>query len=382
MGSTEWLSIPISQLELGLPLRYDIFSDAGDHLAAAGDEFGQSLKASWIQLGIDSVFGKVTHPIEDEELLQPYDQSAIKYLLENLEMAADIIMEVASKRNEKPTVTNMEFEELSNQMLQCIQVDAAVALQTVASSIRAAQDENDRALAERSSRLSLLSMAIAFEMGLVPSECFIIGIAAMLHDISLMGMSDMVVGEDGQELYRQHPIMSNNIADSIIGINPKVGMTIAQVHESPAGDGFPRGLRANRIMETARVINLADTFLTLTSSKQPLVLPTGRNFHPADAMGYLMFHAAQGQFEISAVKALIRAASLYPVGSRVQLSDQSIATVYRSSRTTPTKPIVRLESSQSLVDLRHFEHSILGPERVDQGYRVLPKSQLGEVFWG
>ncbi len=84
---------------------------------------------------------------------------------------------------------------------------------------------------------------------------------------------------------------------------------------------------------------------------------------------------------MDAVRALIRAGSLYPVGSSVKLSDDSTAVVLRSSRDAPSKPIVRLES-QELLDLRNSHLSILGPERDSLNYSLLRKSQLGEIMWG
>lgn len=381
MGSIQWLAVPISQLEIGLPLRYDIYNQAGDHLANAGDEFAQSQKASWIQLGFGDVYAKVCTPLNEDALLQPYDQAALQALRENVELISSVVLELGSSRTGKLSVTSMEFDELSSDVLRNVQADSAAALLVLAHSILNSHAAEDKLLADRCSQLAILSMAIAYELGLVPSECGIVGTAAMLHDVSLMGNSQDADGENADEYYRQHPIQSSNIVDSLLGINPKVAMAVSQVHEMPLGDGFPRGLRANRISQAARIICLADIYLTLTSSRQPSIMPVGRGFHPADAIGYIMYHTALGQFAIETVKALIRVSSLYPIGSRVQLSDDSTATVFRSSGNVPSKPIVRLDSSQDLIDLRQSSLTILGPDRSLGNYNPLYKSDIAEVMW-
>ncbi len=381
MGLTEWLPIPLSQLELGLPLRYDIYTESGDHLADAGEEFTQSVKASWIQLGISTVCAKVEKDLDESALFRPYDAGVIQRIEENLDMAAEILVEMSASLNGKQAFTSMEFNELTTRMVSDIQTDNAAALVTLADAIGKPQSTSNRILADRSSQLALLCMIVAQEMGLVPAECHIVGTAAMLHDISLMGFEVSEDPDEVQEQYQQHPLMSANIVDTIVGLNPKVGMVVSQVHESPRGDGFPRGLHANRIMPLARIINLTDTFLTLTTKQQPFPMPEARNYHPADALGYIMYHTAHGQFEMDAVRSLIRAGSLYPIGSSVKLSDDSTAVVFRSTRVAPSKPIVRLES-QELLDLRNSHLSILGPARDSRNFSLLRKSQLGEIMWG
>jgi HD-GYP domain-containing protein (c-di-GMP phosphodiesterase class II) len=213
-------------------------------------------------------------------------------------------------------------------------------------------------------------------------ECYIASTAALLHDISLMGFNFDAELEDQQEVYRQHPLHSASIVDAIVGINPKVAMAVAQVHEEVGPNGFPRGLSPSRIMPIAKIINLADTYITLTSRAQPAMFPPAKRFHPADAIGYIMYHAALGRFEVNTVRALVRASSLYPIGSTVELMDESTAVVFRSTRIAPSKPIVQLDSSKSLLDLRSSNINIRGPWRADTQFNLLRKSQLSEVFWG
>ncbi len=382
MGSTQWLPIQVSQLELGLPLRYSIYSENGEQLASAGVEFSQSLKLYWENLGITKVCVQLGDSTDNEELLQPYDPVLLKRLEENLELSAELVFEMAARMNDKRVFTSMEFKEVTAQLLEDIRKDSAAALLTLFKSNQNKKSEHDDQLADRSAQLSLLSLIIAHEVGLPEPDCYITSIASLLHDISLMGFNFDLSLDEQQEMYRLHPLRSASIVDSVVGFSPKVAMAVAQVHENSGVDGFPRGLNPSRIMPIAKIINLADTYITLTASTQPPMLPPARRFHPSDAIGYVMYHAALGRFEVNTVRALIRATSLYPIGSTVELADESTAVVFRSTRIAPSKPIVRLDSTQGLLDLRYSNLSIRGPWRADTQYEVLRKSQLNQVFWG
>lgn len=376
MGKISWHQMSVSELELDLPLRFDVFSESGDQIASAADVVSHATKSSWLQLGFDKIYIKVLTEATDQDLLLPHNKDVIRSIESNLELTVSVIQQVTEDRHKKVTVTSMEFDELCRDMLDNIQQDSAAALQVLANSLLSQANSHASEVAERNAQLSLISMAIAQEIGLVPAECRIVGMVAMLHDISLMVCSEEEA--NSVEHYRQHPFLSAKLCDQILGIDPKVVIGVSQVHESPTGDGYPRGLHGSRIHRAARIVNAADAFLTLTKSTQPRMMPQSQHFHPADAIGYLMFQAKQGQFEVEVIRAIVNTMSLYPVGSNVILSDQSKATVMRSTRSTGSKPVVFRDDGKPL-DLRYSGMSIVGPDRGI--YETLHRSQLTDQLW-
>ena len=183
--------------------------------------------------------------------------------------------------------------------------------------------------------------------------------------------------------YFSHPQTSGYLLESILGVTPRIGLAVAQLHEQPDGTGFPHGWRAHRIMPLARILNVADAYLTLTSAEQADRLPEGCNLNPSDAIAYLMHHGSQGRFDRDAVRGLIRVMSLYPVGTRVKLSDDSVGVVLRSTESSPLRPIVRLDGRpEKIVDLRGSHLSIVQPlSQSPSRHRRMDKRQLSQILW-
>jgi response regulator RpfG family c-di-GMP phosphodiesterase len=124
-------------------------------------------------------------------------------------------------------------------------------------------------------------------------------IAALLHDIGHIGLSDEVLARplnrlDRDELrrYRLHPVLGEQAllaSDDMQGVAPLVRAH----HERWDGQGFPDGLRGAAIPLGARILAVADSFEDLRSGRiggQPLTTPEarrtvlagrGRQFDPA-----------------------------------------------------------------------------------------------------
>lgn len=109
-------------------------------------------------------------------------------------------------------------------------------------------------------------------------------IAALLHDIGHIGLSDTVLARpvnrlDREELrrYRLHPVLGEQAllaSDDMQGVAP----LIRAHHERWDGQGFPDGLRGAAIPLGARILAVADTFEDLRSGRID-----GRGLSPLDA---------------------------------------------------------------------------------------------------
>ncbi len=90
-------------------------------------------------------------------------------------------------------------------------------------------------------------------------------IAARLHDIGKIGISDTILNKNGKltdserDIIQSHPIKGAQIIEKISFLKGVVP-AIQYHHERYDGLGFPEGLRGEAIPLSARIISVADTF--------------------------------------------------------------------------------------------------------------------------
>jgi HD-GYP domain-containing protein (c-di-GMP phosphodiesterase class II) len=189
-------------------------------------------------------------------------------------------------------------------------------------------------------------MAIAQQMDIPTDQLRDLGSAALVHDWSLFDLPSESrfphhnMTDEIRARYRNHPITTVEMLNTMRHVAPKVKLFVSQVHEFLDGTGFPRRLNADQLHPLSRILGVADTYLTMTSP------PKGTpRIVPCDAIAFLINGASQGQYSPKAVSALLHAVTLYPIGSIVELSDTTKARVIRANGKDYGYPIV-----ESLVD--------------------------------
>ena len=190
-------------------------------------------------------------------------------------------------------------------------------------------------------QMSLLGMALGIEMGLGESDLRQLGFSGLLHDWG-MALVDPRIRHATRVLTRsefieiqKHPIYTLELLKSASGIPRQVPMICYQVHERPNGTGYPRGRRRDTIHPSARILQVADSYLALTSPRSfrlPLM--------PHAAMECLLREATDNLVDGDVFRALLNIMSLFPIGSVVQLSDGSTARVLRRNGKNYHSPIV------------------------------------------
>jgi len=133
-------------------------------------------------------------------------------------------------------------------------------------------------------------------------------IAALLHDIGHIGLSDAVLARpvsrldrDEQRRYRLHPVLGEQAllaSDDMQGVAP----VIRAHHERWDGHGFPDGLRGESIPLGARILAVADTFedlrsgrfdgqaLSLLDARHAVLTGRGAQFDPAVLDAFASLH--------------------------------------------------------------------------------------------
>jgi len=139
--------------------------------------------------------------------------------------------------------------------------------------LSAALSARDGETSDHADRLVRLTKEILIKLGHSEEEAYSAGIAAQLHDIGKVGISDAVLRKPGplddvewQEM-RRHPEIGRQILLECGGRLSDIGDIVAAHHERWDGGGYPAGLTGEEIPLAARVISVIDAFDAMTRDR-------------------------------------------------------------------------------------------------------------------
>jgi putative nucleotidyltransferase with HDIG domain len=123
-----------------------------------------------------------------------------------------------------------------------------------------------------STNVAKYAVAIARDLGMSPSQLEEMHIAAILHDVGKIGISELIISKPERLSREEFDIMKDHPAHGIrilepIGFSPTIISAIYQHHERYDGKGYPQGLVGEDIILAARVLNVADTIDAMVSER-------------------------------------------------------------------------------------------------------------------
>jgi len=128
-------------------------------------------------------------------------------------------------------------------------------------------------------RLKVKAVELGKILGLSGPELTRLAIAAQLHDVGKIGISEAVLNKkekltvSEKEMVRKHPEIGYEIV-KLIPYLDEVAVDILQHHEYYNGTGYPRGLAGEEITLNARIISVVDSFDAMTNVRSYLTVMT------------------------------------------------------------------------------------------------------------
>jgi HD-GYP domain-containing protein (c-di-GMP phosphodiesterase class II) len=171
-----------------------------------------------------------------------------------------------------------------------------------------------------------------------------LGVGLLLHDVGKIGVPQRILTKPGRldreewELMRQHPLLGLELVTSpVVSYHAKA--VIRSHHERWDGNGYPDGLRGERIPQFARIAAVADVYDAITSER-----PYQAAASPA--AGHAAVVAGSGtHFDPQVVEAFRRAIAPNPPGTEVRLLDGRKAIVVGVPEDALHLPVVRIFES-------------------------------------
>jgi len=146
------------------------------------------------------------------------------------------------------------------------------ALYAVVRALMRAVEARDRYARGHADRVARLATAVAQEMGYPNDVVDGLRVAARLHDIGRVSVSDMILLKPGplsdleMGIVRTHPLVGAQILDAL-EFPWSVKPAVRYHHERLDGSGYPEGLMGDEIPVGARIVGAADVVAAMTADR-------------------------------------------------------------------------------------------------------------------
>jgi putative nucleotidyltransferase with HDIG domain len=144
-----------------------------------------------------------------------------------------------------------------------VQTELAGAMQAVVTAMITAMEMRDPYTAGHQHRVAELACAIANKMGWEESRLQALRVAGLVHDIGKIAIPSEILAKPTQltqaewALIREHPETGYRILKDVPFHWP-IAEAVRQHQERMDGSGYPKGLKGNAILPSARILAVAD----------------------------------------------------------------------------------------------------------------------------
>ena len=201
---------------------------------------------------------------------------------------------------------------------------------------------------EHSISLCSLATLTGLKLKLPMEKVHDIGVGSLLHDL---GLRYLTINYENQNLdtlsnvelseYMKHPVYGYTAVKNESWITNVGKSIILYHHERIDGSGYP--LKAKEIPYEAAVVGVCDAF-------DEMICGIGcERVKVYEAVEYMKNYRGI-KFPKEIVDTFLEFTAVYPVGSRVLLTDGRLGSVIRQNREFPNRPVIQLENSE-IVDL-------------------------------
>ncbi len=165
---------------------------------------------------------------------------------------------------------------------------------------------------------------------------------AFLHDIGLVAVPEMILKkpdkltDEEYEAVKKHPQYGYDMVRSSNLYSEEVGDIILQHHERCQGQGYPRGIKAEKTSELAQIVGVVDVYDALTSEK------SYRDSYAVHEAIDMITAWGEEYFNPKVLKIFLDSTAAYPVGTPIQLNNGDGGVVIENIPGYAKQPLVRL----------------------------------------
>lgn len=196
-----------------------------------------------------------------------------------------------------------------------------------------------------------LCLMVGKEFDLTEDELHMLALGAVFHDIGELNVPGKILLKrpnltaSERDSYHQHPQYGKDTVQKFAGFPKESLAVIYQHHERLDGSGYPMGLKGEEAISLfSRIVMVVDRYDDLCNNPD-----VEKRLTPSEALSHL-FVKHKAMFWSKAVVALVRVLGVYPPGSLVLLSNESIGMVININLTNRLRPLVLLFNEEGPSD--------------------------------
>ncbi|MEQ6884771.1 HD-GYP domain-containing protein [Salicola sp. Rm-C-2C1-2] len=190
--------------------------------------------------------------------------------------------------------------------------------------------------------VTVLALSLARSLGIDRDELHQIATGALLHDCGQITLPGSIMHKKGkltpreQKVYETHSSAGAKLAQQIGSLDDSTIRIIQDHHELLDGSGYPAGKKGDELSRATRIVSIANVYDNLCN---PRDLSAART--PKETMA-LMYRDWRGKLDPEMLIHFIKSMGVYPPGTVVQLSDDSVALVVTVNPDNLLNPTVLL----------------------------------------
>ncbi|RED58097.1 HD-GYP domain-containing protein [Cohnella lupini] len=272
-----------------------------------------------------------------------------------VEAPTDIVREAASQSKQlfdQARITKrLPLNEITNELLPIVrQVSSHPDIYQLFESVKA----KDEYTHQHNIGVGVLSTLIGRWMKLGEEDLALLSLAATLHDVGKINISDDILLKPGKlseaeyEEIKRHTTYGHEILKGTEGLDPRIALVALQHHERIDGRGYPFKLLGHEVDPFSRIVAVADIFHAM-SSKRPYHEPL-----PFHEIVNEMRKGSFGELDPEVVSVFLKMMIRHLIGSKVKLTDGRWGEVVYINPHDDVHPLVRID--ETFLDLSQERH--------------------------
>ncbi|MBI4575692.1 MAG: HD-GYP domain-containing protein [Planctomycetes bacterium] len=273
----------------------------------------------------------------ERDPLSPRREDELRERNADLEETAGRVHQVYTALEAGETVDSDRVTDITKRLINAIVADHSLLLAQVS------LKHPERYLLHHAFNTAVYASNIATTLGYSKRQVLEIAYGAFLQDVGMIQVPAEVLRKPGRltpgerREVERHPVHGINYVQRVPLLPSSTPLVVYQHHERMDKGGYPRGRPGQLVHPFARISMVADVYDALTTDR-----PYRKALLPYQSMETLLRLVARKQLDARVVRAFLVCNSLFPVGSHVILSDDSVARVTRANPEVHTRPVVAI----------------------------------------